>query len=167
MRKSSPLTQNYRPGSSRKHLTLASFREQMADFARGERLLELRKTTHLSRERAAMEIGVSAKTLFEWEHGGKIRWENAQKAALFYSVDPESLVTRDIAVLPEAEPSQLDRIEANQEEMLAILRGLGGGGFPGPPGELGRRSKGPQPKKPSSPQARKKRAADDPPSNAG
>lgn len=114
-------TSRYRIGSSQNAGSLASFREQMADFARAERLLELRTARHLSRERAALEIGVSSKTLYAWEHGSKIQWDNAKRAAAFYGVDPESLVSREIDGLPEGEPNQLDRIEAKLDEILSLL----------------------------------------------
>ena len=93
----------------------------MADFARGQRLKELRERKHESQENAAYAIGVSTKSLREWEHGGKIRWENAKKLAIYYGVDPELLVSRETPE-PEEEPglplSQLDRIE----QMLTEIR---------------------------------------------
>lgn len=96
MRKSTARTQNYRAGHSRGPVALATFRDQMADYARAEHLRELRAATHLSREKVAAEIGVTTKTLFSWENGGKIRWPNAKKLGAFYGVDPESLVSREI-----------------------------------------------------------------------
>lgn len=95
MRKSSARTQHYRPGSSRTVPSLVTLRQQMADHARGELLLKLREAKHLSREDAAHNIGVSTKTLYTWEHGGKIKWPNAQRVGAFYGVDPESLVSRE------------------------------------------------------------------------
>jgi DNA-binding XRE family transcriptional regulator len=74
---------------------LTTFRQQMADFARGQLLVDLRERRHLSQEDAAHEIGVSTKSLRAWEHGGKIRWPNAKRVGAFYAVDPESLVSRD------------------------------------------------------------------------
>jgi transcriptional regulator with XRE-family HTH domain len=56
---------------------LVTLRQQMADFARAERLRDLRDARHLSQEDAAHEIGVSVKSLRAWEKGGGIRWENA------------------------------------------------------------------------------------------
>lgn len=95
----------------------------MADYARGELLRRLRDGRHLSQERAALEIGVSTKTLREWEHGGKIHWKNAKRVAAFYGQDPEMLVSRDLTPLEESEPvpTQLDRIEGILNELLDRL----------------------------------------------
>lgn len=125
MRKSSATLPHYRHGSSQNAGSLATFREQMADYARAERLRELRRAKHLSRERVASEIGVSTKTLYAWENGAKIKWENAQKAGAFYGVDPETLVSRASSsegVAGEEPEEQLDRIEAKLDELLDLAR---------------------------------------------
>jgi transcriptional regulator with XRE-family HTH domain len=105
-------------------VSLATFRDQMADYARAEKLRELRDAAHLSQEHVAHEVGVSTKTIRSWEHGGKIRWENAKRLGAFYGVDAEELVSRDIATMPaalEPEAGQLDRIEAKLNRILAAL----------------------------------------------
>lgn len=96
----------------------------MADFARGERLRDLREKRHLSQEEAAHEIGVSVKTIRAWEKGKGIRWQNALTVSRFYGVDPESLVSRDEGGdslvgqgSGEAE-HQLNRIEAKLDQLL-------------------------------------------------
>jgi transcriptional regulator with XRE-family HTH domain len=94
MRKSSYPTSNYRSGFSRGPVVLATFRDQMADYARAEQLRELRAEAHLSQEAVAHEIGVSVKSVRTWEAGGKIRWPNAQKLGALYGVDPKTLVSR-------------------------------------------------------------------------
>lgn len=128
MRKSIARTPNYRPGTSRKVASLSTFREQMSDFARSERLVALRKARHLSREKLANEVGVSTKAVYAWENGGGIRWPNAQALGKFYGVDPETLVTRDasdtVVPLPPAEETQLDRIESALAELTAKLDAL-------------------------------------------
>lgn len=96
---------------------LASFRRQMADFARGERLKELRDARHLSQEDAAHEIGISVRALRTWEKGGGIRWRNAKAAAAFYGVAPESLVSREI---PDEEVPM--PLEPDLRELVAELR---------------------------------------------
>jgi transcriptional regulator with XRE-family HTH domain len=136
MRKSSPRTTNYRAGASRGPVVLATFRDQMADFARAERLRELRKDTHLSREKVAGEIGVTTKTLYSWENGGSIRWHNAQKLAAFYGVDPESLVSREFSEAVGVSESQLDRIEAKLDRLVSLLEPPEVEPLPGPPTEL-------------------------------
>lgn len=95
MEKSRGRKVNYRQNGSPHTQRAASFRQQMADFARGERLRDLREGRHLSQEEAAHEIGVSTKTVRSWEKGGGIRWANAKSAGAFYGVEPESLVTLD------------------------------------------------------------------------
>jgi transcriptional regulator with XRE-family HTH domain len=126
MGKSTPLTQKYRAGASRRPVALATFRDQMADYARAERLRELRSATHLSREKVAGEIGVTTKTLYEWENGGKIRWPNAKKLAAFYGVEPEGLVSRDIpppeaAATVNGDVSDLVILQRKVDRLLAFF----------------------------------------------
>lgn len=102
--KSTYREQNYRPGTSRKWSSVTTFREQMTDYARGERLQQLRAglEPRLSREKVAAEIGVSTKSLYEWENNnGAIKDKNAQALAKFYGVDKNTLVTRDAEGMPE------------------------------------------------------------------
>lgn len=101
----------------------------MADFARGQRLRALREGRHLSQEEAAHGIGVSVKTLREWEKGGKIRWPNAKKAGGYYEVDPESLVSREQggtdelpSMLSSEDSERLRRVEQLLVEVLRHLR---------------------------------------------
>jgi transcriptional regulator with XRE-family HTH domain len=104
----------------------------MADYARGERLRELRDAKHASQETVAFAIGVSTKTVRSWEHGGKIRWPNAKLLGRYYGVDPEALVARDAAApLPEDEASetpetQLDRIEQQVSDLHGLFFGESG-----------------------------------------
>lgn len=100
MRKSTDLKSHYRPGTSRGSLSLVTFREQMTDFARGDRLLELRAKKRMSREDVAHAIGVTTKSLYTWEKKNSgIKSDNAKQLAKFYDVPNwEDLVTRD----PEA-----------------------------------------------------------------
>jgi len=86
---------NYRQNTSLRANALVTLRQQMADFARAEKLRKLRDDRHLSQEDAAHEIGVSVKSLRAWEKGGGIRWANAKTVAAFYGVDPETLVSRE------------------------------------------------------------------------
>lgn len=100
----------------------------MADYAKGDVLVALRKKTGLSRERAAAEIGVTTKTLFTWEkENGGIRLENARRLAEFYGVDdPSTLLTST-----EDGGDQLDRIETKLDEIIRLLRpDVGGEGRP-------------------------------------
>lgn len=117
-------TSHYLSNTSRNADRLVTFHQQMADFARGQRLRALRDERHLSQEDAAHEIGVTTKALRAWEKGGKIKWENAKSAGAFYGVDPESLVSREVGSIPGvpgAEKSQLDRIEETLNAVLAEL----------------------------------------------
>lgn len=120
-------TQTYRQNTSRNAEMLATFRQQMADYVRGERLRALRKAAHLSQEEAAHQIQVSAKTYRTWEKGGGIRWPNALKVATFFNVDPESLVSRDedAALIPDLSAvgdDQLDRIERTVSELAEAVQ---------------------------------------------
>jgi transcriptional regulator with XRE-family HTH domain len=108
MRKSRDRPYKYRPGTSTKRGDLTTFRAQMADYAKGDVLIELRKKAGLTRERAAADMGVTTKTLFTWEkENGGIRADNARKLADFYGVeDPSTLI-----MSTEDGGDQLDRIE--------------------------------------------------------
>lgn len=120
-------THHYRPNTSRNADIVATFHQQMADFARGERLKALRDERHLSQEDAAHEIGVTTRALRAWEKGGKIKWPNAKAAGAFYEVDPESLVARETSPLPTVagtDSAQMDRIEAEVRATSVALAGM-------------------------------------------
>ena len=88
----------------------------MADYAKGEQLRSLREAAHMSREDAAHAIGVTTRALYVWEvKDGPIKWENAQRAAKVYGVEPETLVSREKL---GGYGEQLDRME----QQLAELR---------------------------------------------
>ncbi len=117
MRKSNNRSSNYRPGTSTGRGSVTTFRQQMADYAKGQVLRELRKQTGMSREKVAAELGVTTKTLYSWENDGGIMRENAEKLAAFYKVeDSGSLITRD-----DAGGDQLDRLEAKLDLILEKL----------------------------------------------
>lgn len=97
---------------------LSTFKQQMADYARGQRLVALRG--HRSQEDVAYELGVSAKSLRAWEHGGKIRWENAKRVGAFYGIDPETLVTREEA--DEETPDLLGISPSIDAQLQEVLR---------------------------------------------
>ena len=131
MRKSTATTRNYRPGTLARPVSLSSFRDQMADYARAERLRELRDAVHMSREKVAAEIGVTTKTLYAWENGGSIRWENAKKLGEFYGVDPEGLVSREPHELPvhlngngPDEPAYVQDLRNELTEVKRMLENL-------------------------------------------
>jgi transcriptional regulator with XRE-family HTH domain len=126
-----------RKDSSHRAQAVASFRQQMADFARADRLKKLRRERHLTQSDAAHEIGVSDRALRQWEKGKAIRWMNAKKLGEFYEVDPRDLVTHegdlddDTLAALNSEPGlaaleeMLREVLANQAQLLAevaILR---------------------------------------------
>lgn len=115
-----PRNRNYRSDGLSYAQRADNFRRQMADFARGERLKELREARHLSQEEAAHEIGVSVKSLRSWEKGGGIRWPNAKSAGAFYEVDAESLVDRELVDEDEFS-DRLARVEAKLDLVLRLL----------------------------------------------
>jgi transcriptional regulator with XRE-family HTH domain len=91
----------------------------MADYARGDRLLELRAERRISRERLAGELGVTTKSVYAWEkRNGAIKWENALKVADFYGVDPGEVATREPEDLTPAY-ANLRRLEAKVDLLLA------------------------------------------------
>lgn len=140
MRKSSIRNSHFRPGTSRNGGNTSTFRDQMADHvARGGVFKELRTNRHLSQERAAGEIGVSSRTVRIWEQNGGIKWENAEAAATYYGVDPDSLAVRkdkveeevdqaingapeeDTEPLSAADSERLKRVEEKLDEILKRL----------------------------------------------
>lgn len=128
MRKSSDRNRNYRKTSFTQAELVASFRKQMADFARGERLVQLREAKHLTQDEAAHQIGVSEKSLRAWEKGGKIRAENVRRVGAFYEVDPNELVDREsLDDDGNGGFTQLDRIEAKLDRLLAAFEDELGG----------------------------------------
>lgn len=120
MQKSSYLSDHYRPGTSRRRGSVATFREQMTDYARGDKLLELRQQRRLSRETVAHEIGVTTKTLYTWEmRSGPIKFEpNATALGEFYGVDADELVTRD---RESTAPSSRGQVLEGFEEFRAYV----------------------------------------------
>lgn len=126
MGKSSDMSEHYRPGTSRRRGTAATFREQMTDFARGDRLLELREQRRMSRESVAHEIGVTTKSLYEWEkRSGPIKFVNAEKLAAFYDLDdPEQLVTRDPTVTGPSSRGQVGDIREEFRGYVTELKDL-------------------------------------------
>lgn len=96
----------------------------MADHARGENFVRLRKARHLSQESAAHQLGVSVQTIRAWERGKGIRWENAKRAADFYDVEPDELVDRELTVPQELDPDQLNRIEQKLDRVLKRMEEL-------------------------------------------
>lgn len=85
------------------------------DFARGDKLIYLRKQKRLTQAAAAFRSGFSEKSIRTWEHDGPIKWVNAKKYAKFYGVDPESIVTRDLR--PPIEPEDIEEIKAQLAEL--------------------------------------------------
>lgn len=109
----------YAKNTSTHHVRLATFREQMADYARGQRLRELRTAKHVSQQEAAQAIGITMKTLSTWENGrGKIRWTNAKAAAAYYGCDPEELVSREN---PAGEANVVP-LPTSRADAVALLR---------------------------------------------
>lgn len=91
------------------------------DYARGEKLVYLRKKKRLTQAAAAFLSGFSDKTIRSWEKDGPIKWKNAQKYAEFLGVDPESIVTRDLR--PPVEPEDIEAIKRQLEELVAAQGG--------------------------------------------
>jgi transcriptional regulator with XRE-family HTH domain len=117
-------TSNYPHISSQNAEARARFAQQMADYARGQRLVQLREGRHLSQEDAAHEIGVSAKSLRAWEHGGPIRWDNAKRVARFYKVKAEELVSRELPEPVDFEEVYADQLTRIEEMLKEVLRRL-------------------------------------------
>lgn len=90
----------------------------MADYARGDRLRELRADKRMSREKVANALDVTTKTVYSWENNGAIKWENAQKVAAFYDVAVGEVATREPEDLTPAY-ANLRRVERKLDLLLA------------------------------------------------
>jgi DNA-binding XRE family transcriptional regulator len=104
----------------------ARFERQMASLRRrrGQRIREARERNRpeLSQEDAAHEMGVSVKTIGRWERGeSQPRDKQWEPLARMLKVGVEDLRGQP-PIAPEAElKAQLDRIEANQQLLLAYF----------------------------------------------
>ena len=114
--------------SGSRALTLRSLIENVQ---RGERLRQLREARGLTIEDAAHEIGVSTKTLWNWETGHGIKRPNLKRVAGFYKVEIQWLEhgeTPDLMESLDGQPDvqvQLNRMEARQKRVEAALQKLG------------------------------------------
>lgn len=108
----------------------------MADLERGERIKELRLARHLTQPAVAEAIGVTLRGYQKYEAGGGIKWDNAKALAKFFRVDPDYLMSGPKTETPDlsrnGQPSQLDRIEAKLDHVIALL--VDGDQQPAPPG---------------------------------
>jgi transcriptional regulator with XRE-family HTH domain len=128
---------NFMSASSRSSRRANTLLAQMADLARGERIKTLREGRHLTQPAVADEIGVTLRAYQAWEATGALKWENAKKLAAFYKVDAQDLWSGDERLdTPDVIGSlngnsasgdtdelraQLDRIEENQQNLIAII----------------------------------------------
>ena len=123
MQKSSHRNGNYRQNTWTLEEARSTFQQQMADYARGEKLRELRSARGLSQEEVAAALGVTAKTYGAWERGGGIHVTNAKRIARYFKVKPGELVAPDIqqeppaTVLSEEDSERLRKIEERLEEL--------------------------------------------------
>ena len=74
----------------------------------------------------AHAVGVSAKSVYEWEkHGGGIHWDHAVKLGKFYGVPPETVARHETGVLPEERLERIETLLADAEcREQAILAAL-------------------------------------------
>jgi transcriptional regulator with XRE-family HTH domain len=121
MTTSSTSRQNYRPGTSRKRGSTATFRRQMSDFARGSRIRELRAAANLTREHLAHELGTTTKSVYAWENNGGIRKSSAEAIAEFFGVPVDDIRVREeqLRDLVDNGPPQ-DRLERIERVLLEI-----------------------------------------------
>jgi hypothetical protein len=89
--------------------------QQKAVAARVKELRGLRPQPQM-----AAEVGVSLRAYQEWEAGGGIKWSNLQRLAEVHGVTPNYILYGDEE--PRGPKTQLDRMEAMLEEILAAVR---------------------------------------------
>lgn len=114
----------YVPGTSRGPRRAITLLSQVADLQRGERIKELRDARHLTQPVMAERVDVTLRAYQNWEAGGGMKWENAQRLAKTFGVTPDYIMSGEPRETPNlfernGEPSQLDRIEL---ELAAITR---------------------------------------------
>ena len=69
----------------------------------------------------ANEVGVSLRAYQEWEAGGGIKWGNLEQLAEVHGVTPNYILYGEEK--PRGPKTQLDRIEAKLDELLARKSG--------------------------------------------
>lgn len=100
------------------------------DKARAQRIASLRKQKRLTQEVMAQRLDVAYRTYQTWESLKEPvmpDWPNLEKLAKFHGVKPEDIIgeTPDLAALMgSASQTQLDRIESNQDRLLAELAAI-------------------------------------------
>lgn len=101
-----------------------------ADSERGDRIKWLREDKlHLTQEAMADKVGITLRGYQEWEAGGGIKWPNAQKLAKVAGVTADWIMSGDVLhETPDLSKgqaeTQMDRIEANQQRILAELAAI-------------------------------------------
>jgi transcriptional regulator with XRE-family HTH domain len=71
----------------------------------------------------ASEVGVSLRGYQQWEAGGGIKWSNLERLAKVHDVSPNYILYGEEK--PRGPKTQLDRIEAKLDELLAALKKRG------------------------------------------
>jgi hypothetical protein len=137
MTTSSVAPKRFQPGTSRGPRRVRTLAVQMAmemerQLEVAARIKELRGV--VPQPKMADQVGVTLRAYQRWEAGDGIRWDNLERLAELHGVSTNWLLYGDER--PEGSRSQLDRMEAMLEEVLALLQDAAP---PGPEGELGRR----------------------------
>ncbi len=96
--------------------TVAELQMALADKARGQRISTLRKRKRLTQQAMSERMGIAYRTYQTWEAGTMPEWANLEKLADALGVRVEDIIGDDD--VGPVEFSQLDRIEANQRELL-------------------------------------------------
>ena len=113
----------------RNRITVAAWMAEM-DRQRGARIRQLRDGIPMARERFAHELGVTVKTVYNWEQGKEINPENLRAIAKYFDVTVDfirsgPLETPDLlAHSDEVVVGKLDEIIDQQREFLSRIDAL-------------------------------------------
>lgn len=112
----------------RNRITVAAWMAEM-DRQRGARIRQLREERSLGREELAPKLGVSVKTLYNWEKGNELNPGNLRSLAKFFNVTVDyiragELPTPDLLHAHNGQPDRLDQLEDRMEYLIALVQEL-------------------------------------------
>lgn len=102
--------------------TVAELQMALADKARGQNIARLRKRKRFTQQALAEKLKIGYRTVQGWEAGTMPEWPNLEALAEVLGVRPEDIIgDEDVRDASTTFRDQLDRIEANQQEILERL----------------------------------------------
>ena len=103
----------------RNRITVAAWMAEM-DRQRGARIRALREQGSMGREEMAPKLGVSVKTLYNWEKGHEINPQNLRALAKFFDVTVDYIRGGELPT-PDLLGVQEDIVVGKLDEILASI----------------------------------------------